>query len=84
MWNYTLDCLGQRFPRMEQLLHPPPLPLVRDGRLLQRNRQRELITGEELWIQVCQHSIAELAHMPAAYMLGDGQIRIIPCTTHGE
>lgn len=81
MWNYTLDCL---FPRMERLLHPPLLPLVRDGRLLQRNRQRELITGEELWIQVRQHGIAELAHMPAVYMVGDGQISIIPRATHGE
>ena len=81
-WNYTLDWLGQRFPRMARLLHPPPLPLVKDGRLLRRNMRRELITEEELRSHLRQQGITEFAQVQAAYMEGDGQISIIPREDH--
>jgi len=77
-WNYSLDWLGQRFPHIERLLHPPPLPLVKDGCLLRRNMRRELITEEELRSHLRQHGIAEFTQVKAAYMEGDGQITIIP------
>lgn len=81
-WNYALDWLGQRFPPMARLLHPPPLPLVKDGRLLRRNMRRELITEEELRSHLRQQGIAEFAQVQAAYMEGDGQISIIPREDH--
>ena len=81
-WNYALDWLGQRFPRMARLLHPPPIPLVKDGRLLRRNMRRELITEEELRSHLRQQGIAEFAQVQAAYMEGDGQISIIPREDH--
>ena len=81
-WNYTLDWLSQRFPRMARLLHPPPLPLVKDGRLLRRNMRHELITEEELWSHLRQQGMTEFAQVQAAYMEGDGQISIIPREDH--
>jgi uncharacterized membrane protein YcaP (DUF421 family) len=81
-WNYMLDWLGQRFPRIARLLHPPPLPLVKDGRLLRRNMRRELITEEELRSHLRQQGISEFAQVQAAYMEGDGQISIIPREDH--
>jgi uncharacterized membrane protein YcaP (DUF421 family) len=77
-WNYALDWLGHRFPRVERLLHPPPLLLVRDGRVLRRNMRQELVTEEELMSHLRQHGIAELAQVKEAYMEGDGQISVIP------
>ena len=77
-WNYALDWLGHRFPRVERLLHPPPLLLIKDGRLLRRNMRQELVTEEELMSHLRQQGIAELAQVKEAYMEGDGQISIIP------
>ena len=50
-WNYALDWLSHHFPRIERLLHPPPLLLIKDGRLLRRNMRQELVTEEELMKQ---------------------------------
>src|SRR3954471_14594499 len=47
-WSYALDWLGYRFPRVGRFVHPPPLELVRDGRLLRHNLRQELLTVEEL------------------------------------
>src|SRR5215468_4860542 len=76
-WNYALDWLGHRFPRVERLLHPPPLLLIKDGRLLRRNMRQELVTEEELMSHLRQQGIANLAQVQKAYMEGDGQISII-------
>jgi uncharacterized membrane protein YcaP (DUF421 family) len=43
-WSYFLNWLGFRFPRIQKWVHPPPLPLVKDGEILYRN----LITGHNL------------------------------------
>ncbi len=43
-WSYALDWLGYRFPWFQRFVHPPPLPLVRNGELLWRNMRKELIT----------------------------------------
>ncbi|WP_410967511.1 YetF domain-containing protein, partial [Salmonella sp. SAL4456] len=63
---------------MERLLHPPPVPLVRDGRLLRRTLRRELITEEELLSHVREQGLTDFTQVRAAYMEGDGQISVIP------
>jgi len=47
-WDYTLNWLGYQFPQVQRFVYPPPLPLVRNGRLLRHNLERELITLDEL------------------------------------
>jgi uncharacterized membrane protein YcaP (DUF421 family) len=76
-WSYTLDWLGYRFPRFERVLHPPPLRLVKDGRMLRRNMRRELITEQELMSQLRQEGISDLKNVKEACMEGDGRISII-------
>src|SRR5262245_13509508 len=47
-WDYFLNWLGYKFPVFRRLLRPPPLLLIKDGRLLRRNMRQEMITEEEL------------------------------------
>jgi uncharacterized membrane protein YcaP (DUF421 family) len=76
-WSYTLNWLGFRFPAVQRLVHPPPLPLVKDGKLLKRNMRRELITEEELMGKIREQGIDDLSQVKEAYMEGDGRISVI-------
>ncbi|MDQ3257802.1 MAG: DUF421 domain-containing protein [Acidobacteriota bacterium] len=76
-WSYALDWLGYRFPRFQKILHPPPLPLVREGRMLARNMRRELITVDELMSHLREQGVDDLRQVESACMEGDGRISVV-------
>lgn len=76
-WDYAPDWLGYRFPRLQRFVHPPPLPLVKDGQMLRRNMRRELITEEELMSQLRLQGVEDLAPVKAVFMEGDGRISVL-------
>jgi uncharacterized membrane protein YcaP (DUF421 family) len=76
-WDYALDWLGYLWPAFQVLVRPPPLPLVRDGKLLRRNMRRELITEDELMSQVRKQGLQGLDEVRLACMEGDGHISVI-------
>ena len=76
-WNYALDWLAFRFPAFERVFQPPPLPLVRDGKMLRRNMRRELITADELMSHVREQGLEDIRDVQAAYMESDGRISVI-------
>ena len=76
-WSFALEWLGYHVPWIGRFVHPPPLLLVRDGRLLRRNMRRELITEEELMSQIRQQGAHDLASVRTACMEGDGRISVI-------
>jgi uncharacterized membrane protein YcaP (DUF421 family) len=76
-WSYTLDWLGYHFPRFERVLHPPPLRLIKDGRLVRQNMRRELITEQELMSQLRQQGVSDMHGVKEACMEGDGHISIV-------
>jgi uncharacterized membrane protein YcaP (DUF421 family) len=59
--NYLLDWLAYRFPMLQKVLEPAPLPVVRNGRLLHRNMRAELITKDELLSQLRQQDVTDLS-----------------------
>lgn len=76
-WSYALDWLGYRFSWIERFVHPPALPLVKNGKMLRRNMRQELVTEDELLTQVRRHGLEEIEQVKLAYMEGDGTISII-------
>lgn len=76
-WNFVLDRLAYAIPAFERFVHPPPLPLVRNGRLLRANLKREWISHEELWSQLRAHGVEQLAEVKAAYIEADGSITVM-------
>ncbi len=76
-WNFALDVLAYRFKRIRRLIHPGPLQLVKDGRLLRRNMRKEFISEDELRSHMRRQGIEDLDRVKAAYMEGDGEISVI-------
>jgi uncharacterized membrane protein YcaP (DUF421 family) len=76
-WSWALNWLGFRIPAVQRLVHPPALPLVRDGRMLRRNMAKELITEDELMSQLRLQGVDDLSQVVSANMEGDGRISVI-------
>ena len=83
-WSYVLDWLGYRFPRLQRLIRPPPLLLVKDGNPVQRNLRRELITMDELLSLLREEGVEDMAHVKRAYMESDGRISVITYEEHAH
>ena len=77
-WNYALDWLAFRFSRLRRLIEPPPLPLIKDGKLLRRNMRSEMITEEELMSQIREEGLENMGEVKAAYIESDGRISVVP------
>jgi uncharacterized membrane protein YcaP (DUF421 family) len=75
-WNYALDWLAYQSPAVAKLLEPPPLKVVRDGKLLRRNMRTEFITEDELMSQLRQQGITEIASVKYAQVEPDGGISV--------
>lgn len=76
-WNYAVDWLGFRFPALRRLTRPPPLLLIKDGKMLFRNMRQEMITTEELNSQLRQQGVEHCSDVKRAYIEGDGSISVI-------
>ncbi len=75
-WNVLTNWLSFRSRRFERLLEPPPLLLVRGGKVLERNLRREMLTQNELESKLREQSVKSVAEVRWAYMESDGQISV--------
>lgn len=76
-WNYTLEWLAFTFPRFDRLLAPPPLPLVRNGRIIPENMRKEFITRDDLMSQLRLQGVDALDKVRLACLEGDGKLSVI-------
>jgi uncharacterized membrane protein YcaP (DUF421 family) len=76
-WNMLIDLLNHRFAALRPWLEPPPLLLIHNGRMLQRNMRHELVTENELRSQLREHGIDDLSQVRKAYMESDGRVSVI-------
>jgi uncharacterized membrane protein YcaP (DUF421 family) len=76
-WNYAVDWLAYRVPWLRRFAEPRALPLVRDGKLLNRNLEREMISEKELLSQLRQHGCEEIAKVKSATLEPDGEVSVI-------
>jgi uncharacterized membrane protein YcaP (DUF421 family) len=76
-WSYTFDWLNYKFPWFNRLTEPPPLPLIKNGKMLRRNMRHELITEEELMGQLREQGLDDVGKVKEAYMESDGHISVV-------
>jgi uncharacterized membrane protein YcaP (DUF421 family) len=76
-WSYTFDWLSFKFPWFSHLVEPPPLPLIKEGRLLRKNMRHELITEDELMSQLREQGLDDWGKVKEAYIESDGHISVV-------
>lgn len=76
-WDYLLDWLGHSIPSFQRLIHPAPLLLIKDGRMLRRNMRQEMITQDELISLIRQQGVERASEVKACYLESDGGISVI-------
>ncbi|HKO56524.1 MAG TPA: YetF domain-containing protein [Thermoanaerobaculia bacterium] len=76
-WNLFIDWLAVRWKWLDAKLHPKPLPLARDGEMIEENMRRRWVTPAELEGRIREHGMEEVGDVKVAYMEGDGKISII-------
>ncbi len=77
LWVVAVDWLSYRFPWLRDLVQHGPTCLIRDGRLLRRNLQREIISEEDLKTQLRRHDVDDIGDVLEAYLEADGSISVI-------
>jgi len=79
-WDFALDWLSYKSPRLQRLIEPPPLLLVQNGQLLRKNMKKELITDEDLMVQLREQGVSDISKVKEAYMESDGHISVVERT----
>jgi uncharacterized membrane protein YcaP (DUF421 family) len=76
-WNYLLDWTSFHFPAVRHLVEPPPLALIRDGKLQRKAMRQELISASELETKLREHGIENIEEIRVAYLEDDGEISVL-------
>jgi uncharacterized membrane protein YcaP (DUF421 family) len=76
-WDYALDWLGFRVPRLRRLIHPESLLLIQHGLMLRNNMRRALLTEEELLGQLREHGVDNPSEVKSCALEGDGQLSVV-------
>jgi uncharacterized membrane protein YcaP (DUF421 family) len=76
-WSWTLNWVAYRSSWFERFVMGPPLPLVRNGKLLRQNMRRELISEDELMSQLRLQGVNSVAEVRMAAIEPDGRISVV-------
>ncbi len=83
-WSYALDWLSYHSRVVHRLLHPQPVPLIRDGALLPENLRTELMTESQLRCKLRKEGVKDVAEVQEAWMEGSGEVSVIKRGRVGE
>jgi uncharacterized membrane protein YcaP (DUF421 family) len=76
-WDYALDWLGFKSQLLSRVLDPQPILLVKDGRMIKRNMDKEMITEDELMSNLRQQGVEELSEVKQSCLESNGEFSVI-------
>ena len=74
-WNYVLNWISFHFPVLRRLIQPPPLAVVRNGKMQRKAMRQELITVEELQSKLREQGIENLGEIKVLTLKRDAKSR---------
>ena len=76
-WDYFIDWLGFKSVIMAKVLEPQPVLMIKNGRMIRKNMDRELITEDELMSQLRQQGIEDISEVKECCLESNGEFSII-------
>jgi uncharacterized membrane protein YcaP (DUF421 family) len=76
-WDYLLDFLGFRSAFFSRILEPGSIVLIKNGRIIRRNLEKEMITEEELMSNLRQQGIENVSDVKQCSLESNGEFSII-------
>jgi uncharacterized membrane protein YcaP (DUF421 family) len=76
--NVFFDRFGRRVPFLSRLVRDEPTLLMQNGKLIERNLEREDIEKDEVEMSAREHGLPDLSAVDTAVLETDGSISIIP------
>jgi uncharacterized membrane protein YcaP (DUF421 family) len=77
LWDWIFDWLGFRSKFAAKVLDPEPLELVRNGRMLRKNMDQEMITEEELLAQLRLQGAEDVSEVKSCCLESNGKFSVI-------
>jgi uncharacterized membrane protein YcaP (DUF421 family) len=76
--NVALDRFGRRLPFLGRFVRGEPTLLMQNGKLIDKNLEREQVDKLEIEMAAREHGIGNLADVDSAILEVDGSISLIP------
>lgn len=77
-WDWGLSSLAFHIPALRRIVRPRAIVLIRDGRLLEGNARRELLTHEEIIGELRAQGIERIEDVRLAHIESNGTITALP------
>jgi uncharacterized membrane protein YcaP (DUF421 family) len=77
VWDWFFDWLGFRSAFFSRILEPAGLLLVKDGRMIRKNLEKEMISEEDLMSQLRQQGIEEISEVKQVILESNGHFSVI-------
>jgi uncharacterized membrane protein YcaP (DUF421 family) len=77
LWDWFFDWLGFRSTFFSRILEPQGLVLVKNGRMITRNMDREMISEEDLCSQLRQQGIENIEDVKQVILESNGHFSVI-------
>jgi uncharacterized membrane protein YcaP (DUF421 family) len=77
LWDFLIDWAAYRMKWLRDLLEPPPLPLIRNGKPIWRNLRQEFLSKDDLLSQLRAKGAGDIAEVENAFREGDGSISVV-------
>jgi uncharacterized membrane protein YcaP (DUF421 family) len=82
LWDWLFDWLGFKSKFLSRILEPEELLLVKNGRILRRNLDEEMITEAELMSQLRQMGVDDISEVRKCFLESNGHFSVL--TTKGR
>jgi uncharacterized membrane protein YcaP (DUF421 family) len=76
-WDYAIDWMGYKKVIFGKFAKPAPVLLIRNGRLMHKNMEKELMDEEELTALLREKDVDDYSKVKTCYLEATGNISVI-------